>query len=200
MAESPALMSMVTAGSLLDGNHQLAEPTQDVVQVASLLLDMESLHPRGQGAKDGDHFELRQMLADTHVRSPAKCYVLCRCTRHIEPVRIRKLAFVAIRRAIEHDRSRPRWKGDLVHIVISRQQKGEGLNGCFHPHNLVDGCGNSGRRLADLLPFLRVLGEQPNAVTDENGCVQTGPHIVDHHHRANSFIDLATIPGIEYRV
>src|SRR5262245_32417921 len=95
MAESPALMSMVTASSLIDGNHQLAEPTQDVVQVASLLLDTESLHPRSQGAKDGVHFELRQMLADTHVRSPAKCHVLCRSTRHIEPVRIRKLAFVA---------------------------------------------------------------------------------------------------------
>src|SRR5262245_33078129 len=25
-------------------------------------------------------FELRQMLADTHVRSPAKCHVLCRST------------------------------------------------------------------------------------------------------------------------
>src|SRR5262245_41234345 len=189
------------ARRLLDGNHQLAEPTQDVVQVASLLLDMESLHPRGQGAKDGVHFEPRQMLADTHVRSPAKCHVLCRTARHIEPVWSPKLAFVAIRRAIEHDRSRPRWKGDLVHIVISRQQTGEGLNGCFHPHNLVDGCGNSGRRLADLLPFLRVLGEQPNAVADGvNGRVQTGPHIIDHHHGANSLIDLAAIYGIEYRV
>src|SRR5262245_55754084 len=69
MAESPALMSMVTASSLLDGNHQLAEPTQDVVQAASLLLDMESLHPRGQGAKDGVHFELPKCWP-THMCGP----------------------------------------------------------------------------------------------------------------------------------
>lgn len=32
---------------LFDGNDQLAKTAKDVVQVASLLLDMEALNPRG---------------------------------------------------------------------------------------------------------------------------------------------------------
>jgi hypothetical protein len=42
-----------------DGNDQLVEPAQDVVQVSSHLLDMESLDPGGQGKKDGVHFTSR---------------------------------------------------------------------------------------------------------------------------------------------
>src|SRR6266481_588366 len=67
---------------------QLAEPAEDVVEVASLLLDMESLDPGGKGKKDGVHFELRQMLPNAHVRSPTKRNVLGRTARHIKPVRI----------------------------------------------------------------------------------------------------------------
>jgi hypothetical protein len=55
--------------SLFDGNDQLTEAAKDVVQAASLLLDMESLNSRGQGAKVGIHFEPRQMQANAHMRA-----------------------------------------------------------------------------------------------------------------------------------
>jgi hypothetical protein len=44
-------------------------------------------------------------------------------------------------------------------------------------------------------------GEQPNSVADRvNGGIETRPYIIDHHHRANSLIDLTSIHRIEDRV
>src|SRR5260370_16063035 len=88
LAETGLIVPQLPASILFDGNDQLAEPAEDVVEVASLLLDMESLDPGGKGKKDGVHFELRQMLPNAHVRSPTKRNVLCRTARHIKPVRI----------------------------------------------------------------------------------------------------------------
>ncbi len=75
--------------SLFDGNDQLTEAAKDVVQAASLLLDMESLNSRGQGAKDSIHFEPRQMQANAHMRAGTKRHLTSRAARHIKCVRHR---------------------------------------------------------------------------------------------------------------
>src|SRR6516225_2705003 len=119
------------------------------------------------------------MLAYAHMMSPAKRDMLCRAARYIEGVRVWKPAFIPIRGTIKNDRSRARWKGYLVHIVISSEQAGEALDGRFHSQNLVNGGRNAGGLVANLLPFRRIVGEQPNSVADcINRGIQTRPHII----------------------
>src|SRR5260370_31564806 len=73
-----------------NGNDELTETPKDVVQVANLFQNMESLNPRSQSAKDGIHFKPRQIQANRFGRrdvDPGDVWIvdepICACSRRL---------------------------------------------------------------------------------------------------------------------
>ena len=69
----PSLCRLERVNALFDGNNQFLEASQRVVDVAHLVLDVETLNACSQRAKYRAHFEPRQVQADTGMRARTKC-------------------------------------------------------------------------------------------------------------------------------
>src|SRR5438067_10526030 len=62
-------------------------------------------NPREQLFQQNNPFEARRVRADTEVHAMAEAEMARHRARHIEAVGLRELAFVAIRRDVEHEHS-----------------------------------------------------------------------------------------------
>ena len=102
-----------------------------------------------------------------HVRPSSKCQLVNGIAAgHIKLMRIWEFASISVRSAIKHDCTRFSGKRNPVHVVIGSDIARKALDGRLEPKDLIDGVWNKKRRLAYLVPFFGVLGEQPDAAGD----------------------------------